>query len=562
MKHVRIVNSLSLALSLLLVLFVSMSAVASGELDDPNPISLLTPADGSMFTSTTMTFTWEEAIDPDGDTMDYIFILAEDSPLNEVFRDTTGGTSYTLNNLECCIDYYWTVAVHNVDQDINYGAVDPAFSFTVHPGKTFYDGWSLMSLPEEPYNPLYEDVLGDDIDGLYQVIGFTAATGYYFPDEMELGEAYWLAIAHDTIASVDVYGDCLENDYTRNLDWGWNMFGYPFKNQSLVADWVFTFEGQDYSAQDAADSLWIVPTLYVTMPPDNEDEIPFFVTDTGRPWYGFWFLTMVEGITVTIPDPQAPVLNNDASELDENISVNQWDLPVLVRNEERTFTRLDLGVNESASPAFDALYDYPHSPEAPEGNDLDAYFFESDWLPDIDNRFISDIRSPYTEGTGEWAIQLTGTGTVELSWPEPVDYLPEGFEAELVDGNTVIEMAEATNYPVTIVGNHEVIVRITAQSTDVAESADLLPAEIQIESIYPNPFNPTTTVAFALNTSTGVKISLVNVSGQKVIEVTQGWFSAGHHKITLNADQLPSGIYFLNMEAGSRQFVRKISLIK
>lgn len=79
---------------------------------------------------------------------------------------------------------------------------------------------------------------------------------------------------------------------------------------------------------------------------------------------------------------------------------------------------------------------------------------------------------------------------------------------------------------------------------------------------FPNPFNPETTIEFAVDNPTNVRLSVFNVIGQKVAELVNEQMNAGTHKVTFNAESLPSGIYFYELRIGSLSKIMKMSLLK
>ena len=94
-----------------------------------------------------------------------------------------------------------------------------------------------------------------------------------------------------------------------------------------------------------------------------------------------------------------------------------------------------------------------------------------------------------------------------------------------------------------------------------------LPAEFSLEQNYPNPFNPSTSIQFSLPVDAQVTINIYNLVGEKVAEAVSGNFAAGLNKVTFNASQLTSGIYFYRLDAAGingKTFsdVRKMSLLK
>lgn len=76
--------------------------------------------------------------------------------------------------------------------------------------------------------------------------------------------------------------------------------------------------------------------------------------------------------------------------------------------------------------------------------------------------------------------------------------------------------------------------------------------------VYPNPFLNATAVRFELYHSTNVKITLHNPAGQLILKLSKGLLQAGWHEVSLNAHQLPSGLYFLRIQSGEKSVTRKL----
>lgn len=97
------------------------------------------------------------------------------------------------------------------------------------------------------------------------------------------------------------------------------------------------------------------------------------------------------------------------------------------------------------------------------------------------------------------------------------------------------------------------------------------PVEVNYKSIYngysldqnyPNPFNPSTIISYSIPLSSNVKLAVYNVLGQQVKIVENVYKNAGSYKVTLNSDDLNSGIYFYKIEAGQFSQIRKMILVK
>jgi hypothetical protein len=84
----------------------------------------------------------------------------------------------------------------------------------------------------------------------------------------------------------------------------------------------------------------------------------------------------------------------------------------------------------------------------------------------------------------------------------------------------------------------------------------------QLENAYPNPFNSTTTIAFDLPAMSEVHLVLTDILGRQVEELLSGSMSAGPHRFTWNANDLPSGTYFARLETRFGTLFQKLLLLK
>ena len=98
--------------------------------------------------------------------------------------------------------------------------------------------------------------------------------------------------------------------------------------------------------------------------------------------------------------------------------------------------------------------------------------------------------------------------------------------------------------------------------TGVKSDPNVVAMGYQLEQNYPNPFNPSTSIAFALAKAGEVKLQIFNALGQQVATLVNGKMSAGQHHVTWDARDVPSGIYFYKLEAGTFNQTRKMVLMK
>jgi flagellar hook assembly protein FlgD len=79
---------------------------------------------------------------------------------------------------------------------------------------------------------------------------------------------------------------------------------------------------------------------------------------------------------------------------------------------------------------------------------------------------------------------------------------------------------------------------------------------------YPDPFNPTTTIAYALPKQSHVELKIFNTLGKEIQTLVNGEQPAGVHGVQWNAQSLSSGVYICRLMAGSYSQTRKLVLVK
>ncbi len=94
-----------------------------------------------------------------------------------------------------------------------------------------------------------------------------------------------------------------------------------------------------------------------------------------------------------------------------------------------------------------------------------------------------------------------------------------------------------------------------------------IPAKFALHQNWPNPFNPTTTISYALPQAADVELAVFNVLGQRVKTLVQTHQNAGTYRVLwdgTNAQNQPvaSGIYIYRLVAGNRVAIRKMILMK
>lgn len=79
---------------------------------------------------------------------------------------------------------------------------------------------------------------------------------------------------------------------------------------------------------------------------------------------------------------------------------------------------------------------------------------------------------------------------------------------------------------------------------------------------FPNPFNPSTTLAYDLPEAGQVRLTVFNVMGQRVSELVNCSMPAGRQRVVFDAAALPSGVYIARFETNGFVAERKMLLMK
>jgi PKD repeat protein len=201
------------------------------------------------------------------------------------------------------------------------------------------------------------------------------------------------------------------------------------------------------------------------------------------------------------------------------------DIDTVVKNEY-------INVLESFTADFEA---YPVSGESPHH----VYFFDSSLINSL---------------TWEWDFNNDGT-------------------IDSYEQNPTYTYNESGNYTVSLTTNDGINTNTVIKEAYISVSVvgienNIVFSEIVSLSNHPNPFNPSTTIEFSIQSISKIDLSIYNIKGQKIKALTNNEYSKGNHSIIWNGvDELnkpvSSGVYYYKLEVnGKVEATKKCLLLK
>jgi len=101
-------------------------------------------------------------------------------------------------------------------------------------------------------------------------------------------------------------------------------------------------------------------------------------------------------------------------------------------------------------------------------------------------------------------------------------------------------------------------VDVTVGVNDISNT----PYEFRLDNNYPNPFNPSTNIQYSVASTSKVTLKIYDVLGNEIQTLVDDVKSPGQYTVKFNAQNLASGIYFYQINAGNFTATKKLMLLK
>lgn len=389
--------------------------------------------------------------------------------------------SFVLNG----IDLTTTTSI-----DLPAGEYDmlPGGGFAIYFQNEVERGWNLVApnalpiwgSPAEAFNVVstniwcYDDEMG----------------GYYNPDEIEQGKAYFVFADRDKIGEF-----CgVMNDWVRTeIHPGWNLISGPAAGTVHVSNLI--------TNPDSA--IWYGPIYKMT-------DTGYEATEWLHPGEGYWAYGLEEAELF---------VDTLVSGTRKSIPIEDPDFSTkLVLSFAGNETHLSLGLDPQASSSIDSRFDRLLPPARP-GTENIGYLY-SDGAP---APLSTDVIQK-----GQWELHIRRNCTAKSDFPLLATRNGESYE---------IDPAGISLEP----GVYK-----------VSYSEQSLP-EMMAIAVRPNPFNAMAFVQMEIPFAGKVELAAYDINGRKVNKIFEGNLSAGiHSRVWRGNDNLgrslPSGVYFLKLK--------------
>ncbi|MBD3288122.1 T9SS type A sorting domain-containing protein [candidate division KSB1 bacterium] len=179
-------------------------------------------------------------------------------------------------------------------------------------------------------------------------------------------------------------------------------------------------------------------------------------------------------------------------------------------------------------------------------------------------RFLKRLRMQLNICTGDSGGPGLGKATSEnytlMYWDdESSTWLP-------VENTTYDALTQSFSFEPEDINSYYAVFSSTGSVTSVNENTGRA-AEFSLHQNYPNPFNPETTIAYDINRSAMVTLSIFNVLGQKVRNLVNEFKENGQYQTIWDGrdelgNALPSGFYIYQLKVGNQTEIRRMLMMK
>ncbi|HUL45088.1 MAG TPA: T9SS type A sorting domain-containing protein [Bacteroidota bacterium] len=192
----------------------------------------------------------------------------------------------------------------------------------------------------------------------------------------------------------------------------------------------------------------------------------------------------------------------------------------------------------------------------------------------VDTRIVNEVRTGTATYGGLWGV---GKGIIDTQdslggWPQlnalppPVDSDHDGIPDEWESANG-LDPNDSTDAAL-ITGDgysnleHYLNALVVTLLTGVKDYPPTIAEKFDLKANYPNPFNPATTITYALPVRTHVRVEIFTILGARVATLVDRVEGPGSYRVVFDGSGMSSGVYFCRMHTDRYSQIRKMVLLK
>ncbi|MDD3532479.1 MAG: T9SS type A sorting domain-containing protein [Candidatus Cloacimonetes bacterium] len=427
-----------------------------------------------------------------------------------------------------------------------------AYTFSIVPRMNLLynePGWQTRSNPYPQDSFSIPAIFGDGAQGYIYDQDWTALNEFAF------GPGYFVKATDYVFESTTT--DVISNAIDVEIQPGWNFIANPHLCHYEISSLHFMVNSTLFEFSELINHKMISSAIYAyrdgayQMVTRIEPYESFFIKSYASPentvsmrFYPFYAAPQIK--------PPAPL----------------WTITLKAKNAETDMDWITIGCSPIASNDYDFRVDLPATPSKPVSPATTLSLLAQDAETYLDEYLKQDFRKDFTNMQTskefDFVLDTEGTGMMEFEslftavpddWT--VRFYLEGFAHTLVnEGEFSVDLPEAGSYSGRIViYNHPV------------NNEDLVQSPLSKINVYPNPFNPTVTIAFDTPVAMDCNVDIYNIRGQKVNTIHKGILSSGNHKLLWNGTDthgrtVASGVYFARIKTPNSSKSIKMLLMK
>jgi hypothetical protein len=440
------------------------------------------------------------------------------------------GYDWTVPNVDRVYAPYFRLSA--VDFAGNRSEVVDTLDIAIAPTVLGYEktaGWSLAGV-----STFTEQTFGDVFtDPKPYVIGYAYdGTGYVETSQFAALNGLWMGTVEPVM--INITGVPFTTETSAILPVGWSIIAPPYVVDVPVAELTFTVGGTRFSYEEAMTN-GVIGAIYAY---DGSGYVEANVLEEGN---GYWIVTLSENVTVNYPIvyPARMPAGKIKPAADDLFTLRAGD--AVVR----------LGVRDGATSGYDSRFDRMAPPASPDRNAINFRILNEQW-----NSFSSEALTS-VRNAGErqsWTLRAdAASAEIPLTWSE----VPAGGRWYLTTGNKTTELVSGGTISIATGKDFTVVFEPVITSNEAGRAINLA-----LHQNFPNPFNPSTTIAFELPATGNVSLKVFNMAGQEIAALVNGVKTAGLHSVSFDASNLASGVYLYRLQVGGSVITKKMVLLK